>query len=377
MRRPLALWGFTFLGCSLCYLVFGLVSTWLLLAAAFAGTIACLFFYSTIKQQPIGWSIANIFLAVVLSCTLLFCGVETTVSPVEAYYGKEESIRMIVQEERGHYDRTGYYTATTDSLTGRSVRIKLQTQGDARYQVGDVIEGTVQLEQPSTYQEKRLLSERIALVAKTDPDQPLCVVNQTKNIYHYASLVKRVLYKNIHTVLPAQTASMVAGICLGETAALPQSVITQFHACGMSHMTAVSGLHTTMLVGFLVALFVLLRWNRRWANLLGVVLIWTFVFVVGVPVSAVRAGVMFTLMAVASWFRYPSDSLNNLGGAVLVILMVSPFAAGDISFMASVSACVGLIVYSVPCAKLLRRAVPRKLRETNVVVRVTNGLGIT
>lgn len=358
-------------------MVFGITAIDWLMPIAAVGVIATLLLRNRIKQQPIGWAVSGVSWTALFACVILLCATALTNASLPTYHQQKQTLTMTVTEQRGFYDRSGYYTVTTDDLNGRSIRMQLQVQGHTRYEIGDVLQGEIILSTPQSHQKSRLQSDRIVLTAKTDPDRPLAVTGHKKDLRYYASQANHLLRAQMEAVLPNEVSAMVIGICLGDVSRMPQSLVLAFNECGMSHMTAVSGLHTTTLATLLLALFLLLKWNRRLAGGLSLILVWGFVFMVGLPYSAIRAGIMFTILVTATIAMRESDPLNNLGGAVLCILLGNPFAVGDIGFMASVSACLGIILLSDRCAAICRSFLPKSWRQNKIVVFLTDGISIT
>ena len=112
---------------------------------------------------------------------------------------------------------------------------------------------------------------------------------------------------------------------------------------GLAHLFAVSGLHCA----FLVTLLSLLVSRRR--RLLCAVTIPALLFymvMVGLSPSVVRACIMQMFLLVAPLFRRNSDPLTSLEAALLVILLVNPFAAASVSLQLSFSATLGMVLLS-------------------------------
>ena len=93
---------------------------------------------------------------------------------------------------------------------------------------------------------------------------------------------------------------------------------------GLSHLLAVSGLHTGIvfaLVNLLLWWLPLLRRGHLLRNLLAAACIWIYVAAAGFPPSAVRTAVMFTMLqsALASASEY--NGLNALAAAAFGMLL--------------------------------------------------------
>lgn len=142
--------------------------------------------------------------------------------------------------------------------------------------------------------------------------------------------------------------SILSALTLGDKTLLRKDTQEIFSDTGTSHILALSGLHLGILVSIFNFLF--LRKMRRWgARVTGLVLIvgvlWLFTFLVGLPVSLVRASTMFTLMQIGVCMgRGRGATLNNLSVAALLLLIVDPLTLFDVGFQMSFIAVLSIIL---------------------------------
>ncbi|MFM8359107.1 MAG: ComEC/Rec2 family competence protein, partial [Verrucomicrobiota bacterium] len=126
-------------------------------------------------------------------------------------------------------------------------------------------------------------------------------------------------------------ARLVRGMLLGWRTALTEDVEEPFMRSGTLHVFAISGLHIALLTTTLVQMLRLLRLPRIACGLLSLPFLWFYLAATGWQPSAVRAGVMGTVV-VGSWaLSRPADLLNSLAAAALLILVPEPgqlFLAG-------------------------------------------------
>ena len=120
---------------------------------------------------------------------------------------------------------------------------------------------------------------------------------------------------------------------LGDKAALPDTVQDIFRAAGISHLLAVSGLHLALLCG----LFSFGR-RRRFCRPLILARAAVAVFymlLTGLPISVLRAGIVFLLVLLGDWFYQPIDLLTLTGAAAVLLGLQNPYAPCDIGFQLS------------------------------------------
>lgn len=150
----------------------------------------------------------------------------------------------------------------------------------------------------------------------------------------------------LETRADGEVAALLRAICFGDTSALSTEVKEGFSAAGLSHVTAVSGFHMSVVSFGLFKLLCFWRLPKRWAALLTLPVPALFAALTGFSYSALRAGVMCTLMLLGVTFRRAADARNSLGGAVLLLLILDPAAVYDLGFQLSVSATWGLLLVS-------------------------------
>lgn len=136
--------------------------------------------------------------------------------------------------------------------------------------------------------------------------------------------------------------SLVSAMTLGERSMISKSVREEFSATGTSHVLAMSGLHLSI-----IYLFLTYAWGRRkkWVvvSLVNIILIWSFVFIAGLPTSLVRSAIMLTTYCVLRVLRYESQPLNTLSLAAFIIVLGNPMSVYDVGFQMSFMAVMGIL----------------------------------
>lgn len=144
--------------------------------------------------------------------------------------------------------------------------------------------------------------------------------------------------------LSGEEGGVVAGVLLGDTSQVTPEVEKAFRDSGLSHLLVVSGLHMTVVTGAVYALLCSLRAPRWLVLLLTLGVLWTFMLLVGLSYSVIRAAVMLHFVLFSEMVRWRADSRTSLGAALLLILTADPYAAEDVGFLLSFSATLGIVV---------------------------------
>ena len=146
--------------------------------------------------------------------------------------------------------------------------------------------------------------------------------------------------------------AVVAAMALGDKSALTQELRDIYAITGASHILALSGLHLSIIFMLLTLLF-----GGRFftfspshfftflpSYLFTLTAIWSFVFLVGMPVSVVRSATMLTAYALLSLGHRDRMSVNTLAFTALLVLLVSPLSLYDIGFQMSYLAVFSILL---------------------------------
>lgn len=140
----------------------------------------------------------------------------------------------------------------------------------------------------------------------------------------------------------------------GDRSGLTPELRTAYSRSGLSHLLAVSGLHTGIvfvLINLLLWWLPLLRRGHLLRNLLAAAAVWCFVAAAGFPPSAVRAAVMCTLLQAALASASEYVALNALAAAAFGMLLWNPAWIGDVSFQLSFAAVAAILAWGVPLCR--------------------------
>jgi competence protein ComEC len=172
--------------------------------------------------------------------------------------------------------------------------------------------------------------------------------------------LKKKFQEPVYENIPLKEGSLLSGLLLGDKSLMPKSFKQQMSAAGLSHITAVSGMNVVILSGILMSLFIGLGLWRQQAFWLALVFIWLFVLLVGLPASAVRAGIMASLFLSAQFLGRQNMAWRAMILAAAAMLALNPLLLRyDIGFQLSFLAVAGLI-YIGPVLKEKLNFIPDK-----------------
>lgn len=166
--------------------------------------------------------------------------------------------------------------------------------------------------------------------------------------------------------LPAGPRGLVPGLAVGDESQLPESVRTHMRVTGLTHLTAVSGLHMTIL---LVAILGLARWVGVRAYGIPVVAVLAlagFTLLVRPDPSVVRAATMGMIGVLGLSVAGRKRALPALAATVVVLLMIDPWLGRSVGFSLSVLSTAGILMLA-PVWRDAMPWLPRPLAEAVAV----------
>ena len=149
---------------------------------------------------------------------------------------------------------------------------------------------------------------------------------------------------------------------------MDESVVENFRAAGLTHLTAVSGANFSILVGAVLLVLRGLGIGPRATVAVAFVVLLAFVIVARPSPSVLRAAVMGSIGLLALVTGRSRQAVPSLCGAVLGLLAWWPRLAVDVGFVLSVFATAGLVLLAPICVDWLRaRGWPRTATEVVAV----------
>jgi competence protein ComEC len=255
-----------------------------------------------------------------------------------------------------------------DEIPGK---ILVLSRSYPEYAYGDRIEFSAKLELPQNFgsfdYQNYLAKDGIYSMVRY-PEIKLVSRNNGNFIFSGLLWVKHKLKEGIGQALPAPHNSLLVAILLGDQSGLNSCSAKELEAdpncaklkeelniSGLRHLAAVSGTHVTIMAGIVAPFLIWLGWWRQKALWATLVFLWLFIAMIGLPASAVRAGMMGSLMILAQIIGRPSDILRLVVIAAAFMVWQNPLIMRfDIGFQLSFLAVLGMACFAKPIkAKLV------------------------
>ena len=184
--------------------------------------------------------------------------------------------------------------------------------------------------------------------------------------------IRNKIVKRIESVLPQDEAGIASALIAGVRNGISQRVTNNYRDSGLAHFLSISGLHMSMLAGFM---FLLVRYvvvlmpglalrydSKKIAAVFAVVMSFVYLLISGYSVPTQRAFLMTLIFLIGVMISRRSISMRTISWSALCVLMVSPVALITPSFQMSFAAVVALIAFYESC----RSYVQIKVRDKNI-----------
>lgn len=143
-----------------------------------------------------------------------------------------------------------------------------------------------------------------------------------------------------------ESKGLAESLLLGYREELDKGTKDSFLKSGVSHLLAVSGMHTALIYEALFLLFIPFgssQKSRFMFLITALIVLCYFTLLSGCSTSVLRASIMCALFAIAYAFRKRGSGLNTLGSSMLIILWCSPYQVWNLGFQLSVLAVLGIL----------------------------------
>ena len=265
-------------------------------------------------------------------------------SRAEKYAGTKGSVTLELAgwaADSGYKKTTDAYLVTDDG----KIRVRLYG-GDALSSLapGDTVTTEATVNSASSVRGEKITtftSKGILLLVYAKGDM---AVNRASAVpLRYLPLVVANAEKRkIAALYSGDGGAFMKALLTGDRADVSDEMYSDMTETGITHVTAVSGMHCAVLFGLIM---LLTGKRRRLAAIIGIPVLLLFMLTTGASPSVVRACVMLIILSLAPLLNRENDYPTAMGFALLLILLVNPFAAASVSLQLSFAAIAGILAF--------------------------------
>lgn len=238
-------------------------------------------------------------------------------------------------------------------------KILLTTSSDVgRYKIGDKLEFNSSLKIPEKNTNPKLFNYNLYLRSKNIKFKTFIdKVNYLGIKENIFIRLKRNISDRIDSSLSQlslRNRNFLESMLLGKSNIMDEEDIENFRQLGLSHILAVSGLHLGIITGFLIIFLSILTIDRKTINIISIIFILFYIFLIGYTPSILRAGLAMIIYLLSINIRRYSDSINNLFFISFILAIINPFTVFNLGFQLSFIATLSVLLLS----KYIRRIYP-------------------
>ena len=154
--------------------------------------------------------------------------------------------------------------------------------------------------------------------------------------------------------LPDDVSGVVSAMTLGERQGISHELKESYRISGVSHVFALSGMHLAIIFMFL-SMLLPTRLFPRASAVVQMLLVWTYVMLVGIHPSIIRAAVMFTCYLLCNLLSRSTHGIDVLILTAVLLLVYNPLWLFDVGFQMSFMAMTGILLFAGRIQEMLRR----------------------
>lgn len=362
-NRPFALAACLFAVCAVVASGVTRGGRWLLLAIAFLSfaitAVVCLI------RKRIGRRAALALLCLGGVCLSLLSSVlffNIRYQRLQALVGEELEMCGTVRQRLYSKPYEAAFAVKIESINGVSVgeRAFLECSYASPLQVGDrfVLRGVGREFTKEEYFDETTyrLSDGAMLAVVCAKDEDCTVLSEPDTgLFVTASKLNTKLSYALRNRVGGEAGGVAAALLLGNRTWLSPDTVLSFRRAGVSHLLALSGLHVSILIGFLeLILKKLLRLPKAVRAVLIPLFALGYLALTGFSPSTQRAVLMCCVLYLGFLLRTEYDAFTALSAVLSIILLVTPYAVFDLSLWMSFLAAGAIVIFYPAVTKTLR-----------------------
>ena len=275
----------------------------------------------------------------------------------KSYAGEQLTVKAtVLSEEYVSGNLSGYDVLVeairTNEVESVSFRARLDCMYVSELKAGDIFYAEVDAalfeNDINGYNMRRdKLSEGMCLTLTSYDESTYVIIGENKN--NPKVMLKSLNFNcafKLRELIGGEEGNLASALLLGNKKHLSDNSVRDFSRAGVSHILALSGLHTSILMGAIALILKKLRVKRVARAILLIFISLTYLALTGFAVSTTRCVLMLLCVYLSMILCYLPDSLTSLSISGAMIFIFSPGAVIDIGFWMSFSATLGILVFA-------------------------------
>lgn len=184
-------------------------------------------------------------------------------------------------------------------------------------------------------------SASLSITGRCD-DSGISILSRTASFSQTLHNMRMWVYAQLAGLLSNESASVMQAMITGDRTKIPREISESFADAGVAHILSVSGSHVGLILSIFISVIGPLA--RSWrTTLAATVLLLLYAVFTGMEPPTIRAVLMAIGVLIGRIRERDVDAHNLLGGATLLVLMISPSMITSTSFLLSTIATYGIL----------------------------------
>ncbi len=171
-----------------------------------------------------------------------------------------------------------------------------------------------------------------------------------------ASCVSSAIKDRITELYPDNTAALLTALLCGDRELMNPQLKQVLKKSGTYHVTAVSGLHVSI-----ISMFFVFALGKKKGSIVSLAALPVYAFLVGMPPSVIRAVIMSASAVAAFLAGRDYDSLTSLFAALAAIIALNPWSILSPGLILSFSSTLGIILFASKIQEQIVKRLPKKI----------------
>lgn len=304
------------------------------------------------------------------------------VEPANLLQNHTAQLTATITEEPYCEDSRYYYSIETKTISvddmqkgdvPQNIQLRFSSKENLSFEVYDDIKLWVEFKEfkNSTYYYHNV-SNGYYLGATVVEDSVELLGSKTIPWESFINDIHKSIENKLSSVLSDDSCDLLTALLLGDKSNMSKTIQENFRTAGVSHIVVVSGLHLSIIIGFVFTVFSLFIKEKKITAGITIAVILMYVVLTGFPYSVIRCAVMNIIYLSSYFVERNHNPFNSLGFAGLVITLPNPLAIGNLGLIMSFSATLGIISLEEKIRFFIFDKLPKiiKSRELKLVNRL-------
>ncbi len=190
-----------------------------------------------------------------------------------------------------------------------------------------------------------LRSQGITASLYSDNEDIKVLGNDASGVMRYIYSLKKSMTSSLKTELKGDEGGLVVGMITGDRTAMSDKCLKNMETAGLSHITAVSGMHLNTVIMLFSIIFITKKRYSRIKLTINILLCVFIVIFTGFGYSVIRAAIMTVMVNIAYLVSRRTSPLNSVVVTAILIMIHNPYSVFDMSFMLSLFATLSLVLF--------------------------------